>query len=117
HLAFALHRCGDFVACMREAEASLRVPPLNAFQRADALSLLAAARLAQGHTEEALAAAREAKGAEDPPPVWSFMESFIRLVHVEALAAAGEHDAARAALARARERLLAKAAKIGDPAL
>ncbi|WP_437517463.1 hypothetical protein [Sorangium sp. So ce1099] len=47
----------------------------------------------------------------------AFHEPFIRLVHVEALTAAGEHEAARAALAVARRRLLATAARISAPDL
>jgi eukaryotic-like serine/threonine-protein kinase len=44
-------------------------------------------------------------------------EALIRLVHTRALEAIGEDSAARAALIAARDRLLARAAKIADPAL
>lgn len=44
-------------------------------------------------------------------------EALIRLVHAEALSATGDGDAARAAIADARDRLLAAAARIDDPAL
>jgi hypothetical protein len=46
-----------------------------------------------------------------------FRGASLRLVHHESLWAAGERDAALAALGRARERLLTTAAKIGDPDL
>jgi eukaryotic-like serine/threonine-protein kinase len=38
----------------------------------------------------------------------------VRLIHAECLHAAGDQDGARAAIATARERILANAAKIGD---
>jgi hypothetical protein len=44
-------------------------------------------------------------------------EAFARLVHAEALDAVGRGEEAHAALMVARERLLARAAKINDPAL
>ncbi|XXT24263.1 protein kinase [Sorangium sp. So ce429] len=116
-LAHALYRSGELASAALEAEASLRLPPMYSVQRAETLATLAASRLAGGRTAEALAAAREAMGAEEPPPVRAFHEPFIRLVHVEALTAAGEHEAARAALAVARRRLLATAARISAPDL
>ena len=42
--------------------------------------------------------------------------AFVRLTHAEALHAAGRVDEARAAIGAARQRLLASAAKVGDPA-
>ena len=42
-------------------------------------------------------------------------ESMVRLTYAEALAAAGEQDQADAALATARERLLARADRVADP--
>jgi hypothetical protein len=44
-----------------------------------------------------------------------FRGAFVRLAHVEALAATGAHDAARGAVADARARLLAIAGRIADP--
>jgi hypothetical protein len=38
----------------------------------------------------------------------------VRLTYAEALAAAGEHDQAHAALVTARQRLLARADRVGD---
>ncbi|WP_437595124.1 protein kinase domain-containing protein [Sorangium sp. So ce1000] len=117
-LACALYGSGDLASAAREAEASLRLPSMYiSLQRAETLATLAAVRLAEGRTAEALAAAREAMGSAEPPPVRAIQEPFIRLVHIDALTAAGEHDAARAALVLARGRLLSTAARIGDPAL
>jgi hypothetical protein len=42
-------------------------------------------------------------------------DALVRLVHVEALAAAGRLAEAEAALAAARDRLLARAAAVADP--
>ena len=44
-----------------------------------------------------------------------FRGAFLRLVHARCLEAAGDHDAAKAAIATARARLLAIAGKIGNP--
>ncbi|MGC4090219.1 MAG: hypothetical protein QM756_20535 [Polyangiaceae bacterium] len=45
----------------------------------------------------------------------SFGESLVRLVHAETLLACDEVEPARAALAVARDRLLERAGRIGDP--
>lgn len=86
-------------------------------QREATLATLAAVRLAQGRTVDALAAAQEAMGREEPPPMRRIHEPFIRRIYVEALAAAGDHEGARAALVVARARVLEIATRIGDPAL
>jgi hypothetical protein len=44
-----------------------------------------------------------------------FRGAFVRLIHAEALHATGAHDAARSAIASARDRLLAIASRITDP--
>jgi hypothetical protein len=44
-----------------------------------------------------------------------FRGAFVRLAHAEALHATGAHDAARAAIAQARARLLAITDRISDP--
>ena len=116
-LAAALRLRGDLDAAAREAEAALDLPPMMVLQRATTLATLAAVRLAQGRTSEALAASREAMGQIDSCPVRAMHEPLIRRIHVEALLAAGDHDAARAALAKARDCLLEVAAKIHDPGL
>jgi tetratricopeptide (TPR) repeat protein len=115
--ALVLHLRGDLDAAAREAQASLDLPQTSPLQRAETLASLAAVRLAQGRAAEALAYAREAMELILPTRMRSVREPFIRLVHCEALSAAGEPDAARAALSLARDRLLATAAKISDPAL
>jgi eukaryotic-like serine/threonine-protein kinase len=116
-LAYVHHHLGNFAAAAREAELSLSQPTMMSIHRSMILATLAAARVAQGRADEALAAAREAMGDREPPPVRVYGEPFIRLAHVEALTAAGEQDAALAALVLARKRLLATASRIADPAL
>ena len=108
---------GDFAAAEREAsvaaEALRAAPPL----RAGALSVLARALLAQGRAAEALEVAREAFSQLETLGSIEEGESMVRLVYAEALAAlsASSFEAAAAAAA-ARERLLARAARISDPA-
>ncbi len=60
--------------------------------------------------EDALRALEEAGNMAE-------VEALVRVAHAEALHASGDHDAARSAIRAARERLLARAAKIKDPDL
>ena len=64
----------------------------------------------------ALAAAREAHDALERLGEIEEGESMVRLAYAEALGASGRRDEARAALAVARQRLLARAERIGEPA-
>jgi hypothetical protein len=111
-------RTGDAAAAEREILAALDgglrtlILDLPA-----ALAVLAAARLALGRPGEALASAREAMEALARTGTSGFREGAIHLVHAEALAAAGDRQAARAAVAEARDRLLALAQRVEDPAL
>ena len=77
---------------------------------------LAALRLAQGRAEEALTAAEDAMArCQTMGGCGMFRGAFVRLAHAEALHATGAHDAAHAAIAQARARVLAIAARIADP--
>lgn len=117
-LAEVLRCAGDLDAANNEIHAALQllgmISPLDV---PGAQATLAALRLAQGRTAEALAAAAEGLARYEAMGTCSqfFRGAFLRLVHVDCLAAAGQHDAARAALATAAERILANAAKIQDP--
>jgi tetratricopeptide (TPR) repeat protein len=106
---------GDTAAAEREARAAaeaLRIaPPL----RAAALANLARALLAQGRSAEALPVAREAFATLEELGMIEEGESLVRLVHAEALVAAGRAEEFETAIADARDRLLARAAKISDP--
>jgi hypothetical protein len=113
-LAEVLRRMGDLEAADREIQLALGMAvPL---EHPGALATLSALRLAQGRVAEALAAAEDAMSRRAAMGGCGlFRESFVRLVHAEALHATGAHDAAHHAIAEARARLLAIAHKIPDP--
>jgi tetratricopeptide (TPR) repeat protein len=79
------------------------------------LAALARAVLAAGRVKEALQHARMANELLATIGHVEDYESLVRLVLAEALAAAGEAEAARAALRAAYERLMARAAQIANP--
>jgi len=87
-------------------------PPMQRYAQA----ALARTLLDGGKREPALELAREA-AASPALSELSEGEALVRLTLAEALAAAGLDDEARAARTEARERLLARAAKISDPDL
>jgi tetratricopeptide (TPR) repeat protein len=113
-LAEVLRRQGDLEAADREIQAALAMAmPLD---QPGALATLSAIRLAQGRAGEALAAAEDAMArCAAMGGCGMFRGAFVRLAHAEALHATGAHDAARRAIADARARLLAIAARISDP--
>ncbi|HWO25255.1 MAG TPA: protein kinase [Kofleriaceae bacterium] len=121
-LAEVLRRCGDQGAAERELLPALEpgrelVAPLD---QPGALATLAAIRLAQGRAAAALATAEDAAArATAMGGAGMFRTAFVHLVRAEALHAtdaAGDHAAARRAIAGARARLLAIADRIPDPA-
>jgi tetratricopeptide (TPR) repeat protein len=87
--------------------------PLN---QAESLAILARALLAQGRAAEALDAAREGLRILESLDGTDEGESLIRLAYAEALAATGDHAAARDAIGSAERRLLARADRITDGA-
>jgi tetratricopeptide (TPR) repeat protein len=108
---------GDAAAAEREANAAIALLVASPWLQAPAAATRARALSAAGRAAAALASAEEAfalltgaGGALEEG------EALVRLVHAEALAAAGRHAEASAALAVARERLLARADRISDPA-
>jgi hypothetical protein len=109
-----LRRDGDLDGADREVGVALAMAV--ALDHPGVLATQSALRLAQGRAEEALAAAEEAVAhSEAMGACGMFRGVFVRLAHAEALHATGAHDAAARAIADARARLLAIAAKIGDP--
>jgi hypothetical protein len=82
--------------------------------RLPAMVTIAAIRLAQGRTEEALRLAEEAQNAANARGTGKLRAS---LVYAEALAASGNRARARTTLADAHAALLADAEKIGAPGL
>jgi tetratricopeptide (TPR) repeat protein len=113
-LAEVLRRAGEIEAADTAIQAALAMAsPLDI---PGVQATLAALRLAQGRTAEALAAAAE--GLEKHEAMTScgfFRHAFLRLVHAQCLEATGDHEAAKAAITRARECLFAIAVKIDDP--
>jgi tetratricopeptide (TPR) repeat protein len=116
-MADVLRALGDLAAAEREAERSLEQMATLPLERAAATVTLAAIHLACGRVASALTAAREAMARYEEMRAFGFKGSFARLIYAEALAAVGEQEASRAALAVARERLLATAQKIDAPEL
>ncbi len=113
-LAEVLRRTGDLEAAEREIQAALAMAvPL---EHPGVLATLSALRLTQGRADEALAAAEDAMSrCAAMGGCGLFRGAFVRLAHAEALHATGAHDAAHSAIADARARLGAIAAKIPDP--
>jgi tetratricopeptide (TPR) repeat protein len=84
--------------------------------RAGALAALTLALLATGRPADALAAASEAAAVLARVGAVEDFEVLIGIAHAEALAANGDLDGARAAIAAAQGRVLARAAKLREPA-
>ncbi|XXX79994.1 protein kinase [Sorangium sp. So ce134] len=99
-----------------EVEARRAVALLETAQQAQvaARATLASVLLARGRSAEALAESRGAMAQLAAVERVEEGEALTRLVHAEALFAAGDRAAARAAIAEARERLLAVALRIAD---
>ncbi|AUX22476.1 protein kinase [Sorangium cellulosum] len=118
-LAEVLRRAGALEQAEREIEGALELLSRSCITDVPGvLATKAALKLAQGKPVEALAAAEDglARQAVNGHDHFFRGGAFLRLVHVESLVATGRHDRARAALADARARLVAIAARITDPA-
>ncbi|HEX8114382.1 MAG TPA: hypothetical protein VF516_41920, partial [Kofleriaceae bacterium] len=99
-----------------EREVQLALAMAVPLEQPGVLATLSALRLAQGHAEEALAAAEDAMArCHAMSACGMFRGAFVRLAHAEALHATGAHDAARRTIAEARARLLAIADTIAEP--
>jgi len=116
-LAEVLRRAGELDGAHAEIEAALAIlRTASPLDMPGALATFAAVHLARGKTAEARAAAEEGLAQYEAMAACGFFRgAFVRLVHAECLEAAGDHEAAKAAIASARDRLFAIAAKIGDP--
>lgn len=114
-MAEVFRRSGDFAAADAAAEAALALAvPID---HPAILATLAGARLAQGRTLEALATAEDAMARYRELGFCShfFGTALLRVIHIECLLAADQHERARDAAADARAWLLGIADKIGDP--
>jgi eukaryotic-like serine/threonine-protein kinase len=107
---------GDLHGSEREARTAARRAESMPPARARALAALARAPLGLGRIREAADAARRALDVLEELGTIEEGESLIRLVYAETLAASGERAATAAALAAAREALLARASRVTDPA-
>ncbi|WP_437765468.1 protein kinase [Sorangium sp. So ce281] len=116
YLAGCLMRAGDLAGAEAEARRAVaqleRIGPLVVLARAT----LAAVLLARGEASESLAEARAAVALLDRLGMVEEGSAFARVVHAEALFAAGDLPAARTAIAHARTRLLDVAAQLDDAA-
>jgi tetratricopeptide (TPR) repeat protein len=99
----------------RTARAAVDVLSTTPPARCHALAALARAELQAGALLPALDHARAAYDLLEALSSIDEGESLVRLVHAEALAASGDRAGARAAIAKARRRLLEKAARVADP--
>jgi tetratricopeptide (TPR) repeat protein len=116
YLAEILTAAGDLGGAEHEALAAAEMLRVAPSLRVPALGAVARARLGRRDAPAALVAAAEAQRELDLLGEIEEGESSVRLCYAEALAETGAADEARAALTTARERLLARAARIGDPA-
>jgi eukaryotic-like serine/threonine-protein kinase len=115
YFALILMEAGLTDAAQTEAEQAVNVCEARS-RRCAALGILAHVRLRQGLAREAHQAADEAMRILGPLGGLEEGEALVRLVFAESLDAIDEGDAARAALLAAEERLLARAARIDNPA-
>jgi tetratricopeptide (TPR) repeat protein len=117
YLALILAQMGELEAAEQEATIAIEgfrgVPPMHAY----ALSTRAKILLLQGRTFDALADARQAAQVLTGLGGIDEGEAQVWLTYAEALRAEGDVAAAEAAMASARGRLLARAAKITEPVL
>jgi tetratricopeptide (TPR) repeat protein len=116
YLAEILIAAGDFPGGAREAATAVETLAVAPSLQVAALGALARGRLGGGDAAGALAAARQAHAALEQLGEIEEGESAVRLIHAEALAAAASPAEAQSALAVARQRLMARAERIADPA-
>ncbi|XYI01897.1 serine/threonine-protein kinase PknK [Sorangium sp. So ce1128] len=117
-LAQALLDLGELAeACAQASTAVDDLLKASPALQAIAQATLARAVLRDGRPMEALAAAREALEILERLGGYGEDEALVRLAWIEALHACGDGDAARAALAAARDQLRAEADAIESPAL
>jgi eukaryotic-like serine/threonine-protein kinase len=117
YLAEILTRLGDLPAAEAEVTRAVAVTRAGSPVWGLCVAMLAEVRLAAGRNADALESARQAHELLEKLGGIDEGESLVRLVHAQALAATGDLDGARVAIRAARDRLLARAAKITDERL
>jgi hypothetical protein len=106
-------RCHE---ALEESERATRLLAEFPSYRAMACGVSVQALLECGRTNDALSGARVAMRIMDDLGGLEEGGSLVRLAYAEALHAVGDTDAARVAIAEAREHLLEQAGKLRDPA-
>jgi tetratricopeptide (TPR) repeat protein len=114
YLSEILAAGGDFAGAEQEALLAVEALRVAPSLRVAALGALARARLGRGDAARALEASGEAATELAALGEIEEGESSVRLTHAEALAQNGHDAEARAAVEAARERLLARAARIEE---
>lgn len=114
YLAEILTAAGDLEGAVREAATAVETLAVAPSLQVAALAALARARLAAGDVGDGMAAARQAHEALERLGEIEEGESAVRWTYAEALRAAGDEEAAKAALAVAQQRLVAHAERIAD---
>jgi serine/threonine protein kinase/tetratricopeptide (TPR) repeat protein len=115
-IAEVARRSGDLDLAEAEATRSIPLLAMAPLDQAAATATLAAVHLAQGRSAEALDVATTAIARYEATRAFGYRGAFARLVHAQALEAAGQLEAATAAFADARSHVEATAAKIADEA-
>jgi len=114
YLARVLAEQGDLEGAEREARAAVEaLSGVNAML-GDALAMLSDVQRRRGAAGEALETAKRAMASLEAAGKTAVGEAAIRLAHAEALEANGDRPGARAAIATARERLLARGNTLSD---
>jgi hypothetical protein len=107
---------GDDGVAVTEAQAAVDILAHHTTLLPLAHAMLAAGLFRVGRHEEARAAIEAAMALMDSQGGIEDGEARVRLVHFEVLSSMGEHERARAAILAARDRLLARATHITNPA-
>jgi tetratricopeptide (TPR) repeat protein len=116
YLAMILALGGDNAGAEAQAQLAVEVLSGHPPARAQALATLARILVLAGRLDEAVAPATEAMELLEALGGIEEGESLVRLEHAVAINAVGGRFAARRAILAARDRLLARAEKIQDPA-
>ncbi|WP_437339542.1 protein kinase domain-containing protein [Sorangium sp. So ce394] len=115
YLANIVLGLGDLEAAEREARSAIALLESAPTLGVQAIAVLARALLGLGRTDEAMRAAAEASALLSEFGTLEEGEPLVRLTYAEALAASGRQAEASAAIASARDALLARAEKLSDP--
>jgi eukaryotic-like serine/threonine-protein kinase len=116
YLAEILIAGGNYAAAEDEAAVAIAMLAVAPSLQVAALGVASRARLGRADADGALAAGQAAHDALTRLGEIEEGESMVRLAHAEALEQTGARDGARAALAVAHQRLLARAERIEEPA-